>query len=184
MTDSRFTAILKKNYDRFVKIRGNPREIALGFALGLFIGMSPTMGIQMYVAVLFAAILKWSKIAAAAGVWISNPITAPFLYWFTYYTGAKVLSYKINHPLPSELNLDAALLMLKQAPEILWIMTVGGIILGIPIAVAGYYFALSAVMKYRERIRETIAKEKEMLTRTKENIKKKIARRKKKKRRN
>ena len=166
-----------------MKIRGNPKEIALGFALGLFIGMSPTMGIQMFIAVFFAAIFKWSKIAAAAGAWITNPLTAPFVYWLTYYTGAKLLSYEMRYPLPCELNLDAVILMLKQAPEILWIMTVGGIILGIPIAVAGYYFALSAVIKYREGIRETIAKEKEMLTRTKENIKKKISQRKKKKRR-
>ncbi|MEZ4524390.1 MAG: DUF2062 domain-containing protein [Desulfobacterales bacterium] len=183
MTDNRFTASLKKNYERFVKIRGNPREIALGFALGLFIGMSPTMGIQMFIAVFFAAVLKWSKIAAAAGVWISNPFTAPFLYWFTYYIGAKLLSYKMRHPLPRELNLDALICLLKQAPEILWIMTVGGIVVGIPIAAAGYYFSLSAILKYRERIQQTIAKEKEVLSRTKENIKKKIAQRKKKKRR-
>ncbi|MGE0084613.1 MAG: DUF2062 domain-containing protein [Desulfococcaceae bacterium] len=177
MIDNRFTASLKKNYDRFLKIRGNPKEIALGFALGLFVGMSPTMGIQMFIAVFIAAVLKWSKIAAAAGVWISNPFTAPFVYWLTYYTGAKLLSYKMNYPLPHELDMDAALLMLKHAPEILWIMTVGGVILGIPIAVAGYCFSLSAILKYRERIQQTIAKEKEILTRTKENIKKKITRR-------
>ncbi len=184
MTDNRFTASLKKSYDRFVKIRGNPKEIALGFALGLFVGMSPTLGIQMFIAVFLAAIFKWSKIAAAAGVWISNPLTAPVLYGITYYTGAKLLDYKMRHPLPRELDMDAALLMLKQAPEILWIMTVGGVILGLPLAVAGYYFALSAVMRYRERIRQTIAREKEVLTRTKENIKKKISQRKKKKRKN
>ena len=181
MKDNRFTVLLKKNYERFVKLRGNPREIALGFALGLFIGMSPTMGIQMFIAIFFAAIFKWSKIAAAAGAWITNPLTAPFLYWLTYWIGAKALSYKMKYPLPDELNLDALICMLKQAPEILWIMTVGGMILGIPVAIAGYYFSLSAILKYRESIRETISKEKEKLTRTKDNIKKKIAQRKKKK---
>ena len=40
----------KKAYSRFVKIRGNPREIALGFALGLFVGMSPFMGAHTIIA--------------------------------------------------------------------------------------------------------------------------------------
>jgi uncharacterized protein (DUF2062 family) len=35
---------LQKFYRKFLKLRGDPREIALGFALGLFIGMSPIMG--------------------------------------------------------------------------------------------------------------------------------------------
>ncbi len=52
---------LRKPYDRFLKIKGDPREIALGMALGLFVGMSPFMGIQMAVAVFLAAIFKWNK---------------------------------------------------------------------------------------------------------------------------
>jgi uncharacterized protein (DUF2062 family) len=40
----------------------------LGFAFGIFIGMTPTMGIQMPIAVFIAALIKWSKISAAFGV--------------------------------------------------------------------------------------------------------------------
>ena len=52
----------KTLYQRFIRTRGTPREIALGFALGLFIGFSPTMGAQIVIAVFFASLLKWSKI--------------------------------------------------------------------------------------------------------------------------
>ena len=45
----------KKTYSRFLKIRGNPKEIALGFALGLFVGMSPFMGAHTIIAVFLAA---------------------------------------------------------------------------------------------------------------------------------
>lgn len=65
-----------KIYERSIKIRGNPREIALGFALGVGIGFSPIMGFQMVLAVLAAAMLKWNKIAAVAGVQVTNPLTA------------------------------------------------------------------------------------------------------------
>ena len=76
--------LLSRAYERFVRIRGRPREIALGFALCIFIGMLPTMGIQMPIAVFFAALLKWSKISPAFGVWITNPFTSPFIYGLTY----------------------------------------------------------------------------------------------------
>jgi hypothetical protein len=36
--------MLRRVYERFVKIQGHPREIALGFSLGLFVGVSPIIG--------------------------------------------------------------------------------------------------------------------------------------------
>ncbi|WP_316348434.1 DUF2062 domain-containing protein [Desulfuromonas acetoxidans] len=38
---------------RFLRLRGQPDEIAKGFALGIFIGMTPTLGFQMILAVFF-----------------------------------------------------------------------------------------------------------------------------------
>ena len=63
---------MKKAYARFVKIRGNPHEIALGFALGLFIGMAPCMGIQTIIAVFFASrfwlLPEWDWICRIPGL--------------------------------------------------------------------------------------------------------------------
>ncbi len=81
---------IQKFYRNFLKLRGDPREIALGFALGLFIGMSPSMGFQMVIAAAVAAFLKWDIISAAMGVWITNPLTAPFIYSLTYFVGSKI----------------------------------------------------------------------------------------------
>ena len=83
--------IIRKVYERFIRIRGNPREVALGFALGVFIGMTPTMGVQTPIAIFFAALCGWSKLSAAVGVWVSNPLTAPVIYGVTYITGAKMM---------------------------------------------------------------------------------------------
>lgn len=151
---------LVKTYDRFVKIRGNPHEIALGFALGLFVGMSPTLGIQMAIAVFFAALFKWNKISAAIGVWISNPLTAPFLYSLTYFAGTKLLG--THHTINSSGNIGETSFytLLLKAPEILWAATLGGIVLGLPVAVSGYFFANSAVSRYQEDIKRKLAERK------------------------
>ena len=161
-------------YERFVKIRGRPREIALGFALGIFIGMSPTMGIQMPIAVFFAAMLKWSKISAAFGVWITNPFTSPFIYGLTYVVGAKLLRMKTAMTLPEEITWSIVGEMLKNAPVILGALTAGGIVVGLPLAVLSYYLSYAAVNKYQQRVKDKLATQKARLANTKERVKRKI----------
>lgn len=155
--ENRLVASLRQTYDRFLRIRGNPREIAGGFALGLFVGMSPYLGLHMAIAVLMAACFKWNKIAAATGVWISNPLTAPFLYGATYVAGARFLGLKKGVMAPLPRNLEELPALFGQAPEFFWILTVGGVILGLPLAAAGYYLAYSAIAKYREELRRKLA---------------------------
>jgi uncharacterized protein (DUF2062 family) len=159
----RWITPLRKAYYRFLKIRGNPREIALGFALGAFVGMSPFMGLHMAIAVPFAALFKWNKFSAALAVWISNPLSAPVIYSITYYVGEKVLFIENIYQLPTEFSLDALIYTLQKAPEIIGILTVGGIVVGLPVAAVGYYFALKAITEYRESIRLKIEAKKATL---------------------
>lgn len=173
--------VLGRVYERFVKIRGRPREIALGFALGIFIGMTPTMGIQMLIAVFFASLLKWSKISAAFGVWITNPFSAPFVYGITYFVGAHLLGLKTTIALPEELTWGIVREILKNAPVIFGALTVGGILVGLPLAILGYYLSFAAVNKYQQRVKEKVAVQKARVVNTKEKVKQKIHQRRRKK---
>ena len=165
---------LKRAYERFLKIRGSPREIALGFALGLFVGMTPTLGLQMLIAVFLAAVFKWSKIAAAGGVWITNPLTAPFIYGSSYLVGAKILGFKIA----SKLLTGADLPPLKEAgTKILLATTVGGIALGVPLALLAYYLAFTAVHGYQTKLKHRVTAKKEKLAGKIRRKKGKISRR-------
>ena len=167
-----------KAYKRFLKIRGNPREIALGMALGLFIGMTPIMGLHMATAVPLAALFKWNKISAAAGVWITNPLTAPVIYPITYMVGKPFLGTSRPISLPVAEGLDALIKMLLKAPEIFWTMTIGGFILGVPLAIIGYFVCYFVVEKYQQDIKRKIAQSKEKLARKKALRKKEAALRK------
>ena len=172
---------LRRVYERFVKIRGRPQEIALGFALGIFIGMTPTMGIQMPIAVFFAAIFKWSKISAASGVWITNPFTAPFIYGSTYFVGANLMGLKAELTLPEELTWSLVREMLRNAPVILGALTAGGILVGLPLAISGYYLSFAAVNKYQQRVKEQVAVQKARMVNTREKVKQRIHQRRMKK---
>jgi hypothetical protein len=175
--DSLF-GLIRKVYERFIRIRGNPREVALGFALGVFIGMTPTMGVQTPIAIFFAALCGWSKLSAAVGVWISNPLTAPVIYGVTYITGAKMMNMAPVFNLPLSPTWSTLKAMLMKAPQALGAMTVGGIVIGLPLAVLAYYLAYGAVEKYQKDLKAKIARRKVKLSETREKLKKKVLERK------
>ncbi|MBN2715125.1 MAG: DUF2062 domain-containing protein [Deltaproteobacteria bacterium] len=83
---SPFKKITAKAWE-LLKEKDSPHKIALGLALGIFIGFLPIMGIQMAVVTLFAIPLRGNLKAAIAGVWISNPVTFIPLYWVNYLLG-------------------------------------------------------------------------------------------------
>ena len=143
-------------YARFLKIRGTPKEISLGMALGLMVGMSPTMGIQTIISVFLASLFKWSKITAAIGVQITNPLSAPFIYGTTYLIGAKLLGLSGGFDIRGILNLDGLMHLLGQAPVILLAMTLGGIAIGLPLAAAGYAATLWITTRYHTPIKENL----------------------------
>ena len=154
---------LEKLYERFIRIRGTPKEIALGFSLGLFVALSPTLGLQIVGAVFLASIFKWNKYAAAIGVWITNPLTAPFIYGATYLVGAKLLNVENAFKLSDNLGWSAFIDLFQSSPGILISLTVGGIVIGIPVALVGYFIAFRAVEQYQKSLKEKIKHQKELL---------------------
>jgi len=67
-------------------------SIALGTAVGMFIGMTPTVGLQMILVMLFSyavsPLFRFNRMAALITVYISNPLTTVPIYWFCYQVGA------------------------------------------------------------------------------------------------
>jgi len=72
----------------------SPHHIALGTAMGMFIGLTPTVGIQMAITIavyyLCLPFFRFNCKAAIVTVYISNPLTMVPLYWFDYRVGQLV----------------------------------------------------------------------------------------------
>jgi len=68
-----------------------PHSVALGTAIGIFIGMTPTVGIQMILVMVFAYLTRpffsFNRVAALITVYLSNPLTVVPIYWFDYKVG-------------------------------------------------------------------------------------------------
>lgn len=63
------------------------RGVAEGLAIGLFIGCTPTMGVQIILTGLAAFLLRVNVPVAMVATLISNPLTAPVLYPLQYKLG-------------------------------------------------------------------------------------------------
>ncbi|HID30074.1 MAG TPA: DUF2062 domain-containing protein [Desulfobacterales bacterium] len=142
-------------YDRFIRLHGSPEQIAWGAAVGFFVAMTPTMGIQTLLAVPIAALFKINKVAAAATVWLTNPVTAPFIYGFNYILGAKLLGYPSKAVFFSNPSWET---FWHWGGHVLLSLIVGGIPTGIIAGVAGYFLTLRLVRTAREKARRLIRK--------------------------
>jgi uncharacterized protein (DUF2062 family) len=130
-----------KNYE------GNPRKIALGVAIGVFIGVTPLFPFHTVIALLLAMLLKGSKIGAAAGVWVSNPVTLPFFYIITYKTGALFLEGTPDVNISQQSFSD----FVHAGLDITHAMIMGSIVIGIVLSIAAYLATLQLISALRKR---------------------------------
>jgi uncharacterized protein (DUF2062 family) len=116
------------------ELRGKPHEISLGMAIGVFIGITPTMPFHTVLAVSLAVLLRASKLAAALGVWVCNPLTIPLFYYGSYRLGRFVLGLP-GLSLPSNYSL---LSLVQLGSHVTVAMLHGGVLLGVLPALLAY----------------------------------------------
>lgn len=70
---------------------GTPSQRARGLAAGVFCGCYPFFGLQIFLSVGVASVVRGNHLLAAAGTLVSNPLTYLPLYWFNYLVGCRLL---------------------------------------------------------------------------------------------
>ena len=130
---------------RVKELHGDPHYVAIGMAIGVFISITPTMPFQSIIAVGLSFILRGSKAAAAIGVWFSNPLTIPMLYFASFKTGVLLFGGS------STVNIaDGSLTeLLKLGIEVTIASISGGLVLGILPGIATYFITRKIMQKIR-----------------------------------
>lgn len=130
-----------------------PKEIAFGVAVGVFIGCSPFYGFHTLLAILVAFVMrKPNRLAILAGTQISLPFIAPLIYWVEYKIGKALLNSDRLMPeiwqdkLSEVNNLELGLLS----------VLVGSIFFGIVCAIASYYITVYAAKRFKEKRRRIV----------------------------
>ena len=158
----------KRWHDVFTRIRtleGDPHYVALGMAIGVFVGVTPTIPFHTVLAVAMALALRASKPAAAIGVWFANPITIPPLYIGCYKVGKLILGdtsselttvLTLMDTLESKIDFTDKLIALQQflshELQLAAAMLLGGMLLGIVPGVIAYFVTFRAFRAWRAKV--------------------------------
>ena len=165
-TDSPKKGLLRRVASKLrdiVKQKAPPHKIALGLALGIFVGFLPIMGIQMVVVSLIAIPLRANLKGALVGVWMSNPLTFIPLYYGNYLFGRLFVSTQavgwkefagtITQASDwSWTTIRSSLAnLVNMGTDILLPLWVGSVILAVLFSIPVYIFTYRFVVTYRAR---------------------------------
>ena len=151
-------------YYRFIRLQASPESLARGVALGLFVSTTPTFGVQTFIALFFAALLRCSKICAVIAAQLTNALTAPFIFLGTYYLGAVILDRPFDRARLDglldgfqwgnmwESGLSAFAPLWEGFRDVFIALWVGGLIVGVILAAIGYFVVLGIDTKAHMQI--------------------------------
>ena len=140
--------LVRFQYLRIIRLKSSAHSIAMGMAIGVFVGFQPITPFQIIVAVTLAFFARGNKIAAAIGTVVSNPINLIPFYAMLFFVGNYFLGFEDIMFDPDNLDLTD---LLEKGWHLVLAMMFGGLILGIPAAILSYILTLRTVMVYRRR---------------------------------
>ncbi|MGK7877854.1 MAG: DUF2062 domain-containing protein [Xenococcaceae cyanobacterium] len=135
-------------YMRFLRLRGTPRAIARGLAIGVFAGFFPLFGFQIIIGVVLAALLRSNKFAAAASTWISNPLTYVPIFVFNFKVGQLLLGS--NELSVAEIDWQSLPELMKLGSAFIWTLFIGCFVVGFIAAFCTYLLSLRLIIRWRK----------------------------------
>jgi len=85
-SNKKLDAIIKKYKIPPEFLSTNRRSVSRALAVGIFVAVIP-MPMQMLAIIFLLPIFRFNAPIGLATVWLSNPITMPFMYYIEYLTG-------------------------------------------------------------------------------------------------
>lgn len=130
---------------RMSRIPGTPYRIAAGVASGAAVSFTPFIGFHFVLAALLAVLLRANVIASALGTAIGNPWTFPLIWAWTYSCGVWILD-RGNHGGPKG---DSLRYIFEHPLEVLWPMTLGGVLSAVAVWGVTYVLVYRLVSEYQ-----------------------------------
>ncbi len=159
----RFNRLGKYYYFRFLRLKGDPYSLAFGTAIGVFVGLTPTIPLHTGVILLLTFLTRTSVIAGILSSWlVCNPLTYIPIYYFSTVLGNALTPYELNwEKIQTVVNALSSSESISHSFEILTglgfeaiaVLIVGGCVLALPFALVSYYVSLYTFLKIRAKRR-------------------------------
>ncbi|MDO8446948.1 MAG: DUF2062 domain-containing protein [Deltaproteobacteria bacterium] len=141
---------------RLLRINDTPEKIAKGAALGVFLGIYPTFGLGLILAWVGSAVMGWNKAASILGSLIMNPLTTPFFWTLSAFTGGFIFN-KDSRLLYEEIKVgelfaNGGVLGTLKTSALMYL--VGNTIIAVLFSGITYFIVKDAVIKHRNKLHE------------------------------
>ena len=156
--------LVRRWLDTLLHIQDTPERTAAAFALGVFFGFSPFLGLHTILSIIAAFLLNLNRVAVLLGVYSNLPwVIAPY-YAFATMAGSVVTRTRVPVGFHSQLAalFDLSVFdgefwhrLITILKPLLWPYTIGSTIGALILAGIAYPLALAFVTS-RRRIREII----------------------------
>lgn len=148
---------------KFMRLRGSPHALAMGVALGVFFGLTPTVPLHTIAIIGITLIMRVNTIAGLiAATVVSNPLTMVPQYYLCWRIGNFILPDRLTweriEEVLSVLKTAGFVESLKSTTQLsadaIAVMLTGGFVLGLPMAVLSYLLSFYFFNKLREKRRQ------------------------------
>ena len=124
-------------------------------AIGISVGLTPTVPLHFFLAILIAFLFDKSKLAAALGVWVGNPFMLPFVYLLDYKVG-QFITGTAAPPFPfSGFSITH---LVELGWTLYYPLLIGGLVVGLIAFFPAYFFIKQILVLYRKKRRNRAVK--------------------------
>ena len=154
-------ALVRRWLDALLHVNDTPRRTAMAYAMGVFLGFSPFLGLHTLIGLLLAFLLNLNRVAVLLGVYSNLPWIMGGYYAFTTAVGAVLMQE--NLPPDMGERLGGLLSLSFRSPTFwqevsrlllpfLWPFTLGSLVGAFVLAIIAYRGALAFVSHRRKHL--------------------------------
>ncbi len=141
--------VFRDKFRQIFHVKDTPHRIAMAFAIGVFMGISPLLGIHTLSAFFIAWFLGLNRFVAVVGVYITNPWTIIPIYSFSLWIGARLVGMRRILPQIEWESMTFMYLINKLTPLVLPFV-VGCLAVGAIAGILSYFVIYRLVFRYKK----------------------------------
>lgn len=145
--------------DQLLHTHDTPRRTAAAYALGVFFGFSPFLGLHTILGVALAFILNLNRVAVVLGIYSNLPWILPPYYTLATIVGAAILGVDVPPRLlqdlsqaVSQVSLDGFRDVGRTLAPLLWAYTLGSTLGAVALAGLAYRASLAMILAHRRHV--------------------------------
>ena len=147
---------IRRFLEQLLHTRDTPHRTAAAYALGVFFGFSPFLGLHTVLGVVSAFALNLNRVAVVLGVYSNLPWILPAYYTLATILGAAILGAEVPQSLMQDLRTavthvswDGFRDVMRTLAPLAWAFTLGSTLGAAGLAAVAYKLALTTILAHR-----------------------------------